>query len=427
MVLVIDNYDSFTYNLVQYLLELKQKLEVRRNDKITMDEIADIDPAAVVISPGPCTPNEAGISLELIERLAPSKPILGVCLGHQCIGQAFGGNVVRAPELMHGKTSQIHHNGEAIFGGLPTPFEATRYHSLIVERETLPETLEVCAETEDGPDNGSPPRGISCLRRPVPPRVDTYAFGQGPASQLSEVMRSGDELMIVEATREIIADGRLSFDDAAAVMGEIMDGLPTPAQFGAFVAALSVRGETSEEIAGMATVMRARARTVDAGGDLVDTCGTGGDEQNTYNISTAAAFVVAGAGGKVAKHGNRAATSLSGSADVLEALGVKIDLPPQAVAECIRRAGVGFMFAQTYHPAMKFAAAAPARNRHQDRIQRAGAANQSDRRENGRSWEWAAPTWWELWPRCWRGWGRSARSWCTGRKDSTSCQFRGRR
>lgn len=162
--------------------------------------------------------------------------------------------------------------------------------------------------------------------------------------------------MIVDATREIIADGRLSFDDAAAVMGEIMDGLPTPAQFGAFVAALSVRGETSEEIAGMATVMRARARMVDAGGDLVDTCGTGGDEQNTYNISTAAAFVVAGAGGKVAKHGNRAATSLSGSADVLEALGVKIDLPPQAVAECIRRAGVGFMFAQTYHPAMKFAA-----------------------------------------------------------------------
>ena len=150
MVLVIDNYDSFTYNLVQYLLELKQTLEVRRNDKITMDEIADLDPTAIVLSPGPCTPNEAGISLELIEQLAPSKPILGVCLGHQCIGQAFGGNVIRAPELMHGKTSQIHHNGETIFEGLPTPFEATRYHSLIVQRETLPEALEVSAETEDG-------------------------------------------------------------------------------------------------------------------------------------------------------------------------------------------------------------------------------------------------------------------------------------
>lgn len=162
--------------------------------------------------------------------------------------------------------------------------------------------------------------------------------------------------MIVGATQEIIAGGRLSFETAAAVMGEIMDGSPTPAQFGAFVAALSARGETSEEIAGMATVMRARARQVDAAGGLVDTCGTGGDGHNTYNISTAAAFVVAGAGGKVAKHGNRAATSMSGSADVLEALGVKIDLPPEGVAECIRRAGVGFMFAQTYHPAMKFAA-----------------------------------------------------------------------
>lgn len=150
MVLVIDNYDSFTYNLVQYLLELKQTLEVRRNDKITMDDIGDLDPTAIVLSPGPCTPNEAGISLELIERLAPSKPILGVCLGHQCIGQAFGGKVIRAPELMHGKTSQIHHDGETIFEGLPTPFEATRYHSLIVERETLPEALEISAETEDG-------------------------------------------------------------------------------------------------------------------------------------------------------------------------------------------------------------------------------------------------------------------------------------
>lgn len=163
--------------------------------------------------------------------------------------------------------------------------------------------------------------------------------------------------MIVESTREIIAGRELSFDDAASAMGEIMDGSPTPAQFGAFVAALSVRGETSEEIAGMATVMRERARAVDvAGADIVDTCGTGGDGKNTYNISTAAAFALAGAGARVAKHGNRAATSMSGSADVLEALGVKIDLPPEAVARCINGAGVGFMFAQTYHPAMKFAA-----------------------------------------------------------------------
>lgn len=163
--------------------------------------------------------------------------------------------------------------------------------------------------------------------------------------------------MIIEYTQRIIAGDALSFEDAAAVMGEIMDGLPTPAQFGAFVGALSTRGETSDVVAGMAAVMRDRARKVDVGyTDIVDTCGTGGDGQNTYNISTAAAFVLAGAGAKVAKHGNRAASSRSGSADVLEALGVKIDLLPKVVAECVRVTGVGFMFAQTYHPAMKFAA-----------------------------------------------------------------------
>ena len=150
MLLVIDNYDSFTYNLVQYLLELGQEVVVRRNDKVTVAEVEQMGPAAVVISPGPCTPNEAGVSMELIRRMAPRTPILGVCLGHQCIGQAFGGRVVRAPTLMHGKTSQIFHDGKTIFRDLPLPFEATRYHSLIVERETLPDSLEVCAKTRDG-------------------------------------------------------------------------------------------------------------------------------------------------------------------------------------------------------------------------------------------------------------------------------------
>ena len=150
MLLVIDNYDSFTYNLVQYLLELGQEVVVRRNDKVTVAEVEQMGPAAVVISPGPCTPNEAGVSMELIRRMAPRTPILGVCLGHQCIGQAFGGRVVRAPMLMHGKTSQIFHDGKTIFRDLPLPFEATRYHSLIVERESLPDSLEVCAETRDG-------------------------------------------------------------------------------------------------------------------------------------------------------------------------------------------------------------------------------------------------------------------------------------
>ncbi|HCK08784.1 aminodeoxychorismate/anthranilate synthase component II [bacterium] len=150
MILVIDNYDSFTYNLVQYLGELGAKLDVRRNDKVTLDEVSEIGPDKIVVSPGPCTPNEAGISVSLIERFAGEIPILGVCLGHQSVGQAFGGKVISAPDIMHGKVSKIHHDGRTIFEHLPQDFIATRYHSLIVERESLPDCFEISAETADG-------------------------------------------------------------------------------------------------------------------------------------------------------------------------------------------------------------------------------------------------------------------------------------
>jgi para-aminobenzoate synthetase component 2 len=150
MLLLLDNYDSFTYNLAQYLGQMGQTLEVRRNDKITLDEIEMLQPERIVISPGPCTPQEAGISIPLIERFAGRIPILGVCLGHQAIGAAFGGRVIRAPKLMHGKTSEIEHDGKTVFRGLPQHFTATRYHSLIVERKSLPRSLEISAETADG-------------------------------------------------------------------------------------------------------------------------------------------------------------------------------------------------------------------------------------------------------------------------------------
>jgi len=150
MLLVIDNYDSFTYNLVQYLGELGQEVRVVRNDEIPAADISGIGPTHIVISPGPCTPNEAGISLDTIQRYAGKIPILGVCLGHQSIGQAFGGKVVRAKRVMHGKTSPIRHQGRGVFAGLPDPFEATRYHSLLVERESLPDCLEITASTDEG-------------------------------------------------------------------------------------------------------------------------------------------------------------------------------------------------------------------------------------------------------------------------------------
>ena len=150
MLLVLDNYDSFTYNLVQYFGELGADMKIFRNDALTVDDVKALAPDRICISPGPCTPNEAGISLDLIRELGPTIPILGVCLGHQSIGQVYGGEVVRADRLMHGKTSPIHHNSTSVFQGLPSPFEATRYHSLIVKRETLPDCLEITAWTEEG-------------------------------------------------------------------------------------------------------------------------------------------------------------------------------------------------------------------------------------------------------------------------------------
>lgn len=150
MLLVIDNYDSFTYNLVQYFGELGAEMEVHRNDQITIDEIREKNPERICISPGPCTPSEAGISCDVIEAFGESIPLFGVCLGHQSIGQVFGGDVVRADRLMHGKTSPVHHEGKFLFEGIPSPFEATRYHSLIVKRDTFPDCLEITAETEEG-------------------------------------------------------------------------------------------------------------------------------------------------------------------------------------------------------------------------------------------------------------------------------------
>jgi anthranilate synthase component 2 len=153
MLLMIDNYDSFTYNVVQYLGELGADVVVYRNDEITLDDIERLAPTAIVVSPGPCTPNEAGISMDVIRTFGPRIPLLGVCLGHQCLGQVYGGRVVRARAVMHGKTSLIHHHGEGVFRGLPQPFEATRYHSLVVAREALPDCLEITAWTErPGPD-----------------------------------------------------------------------------------------------------------------------------------------------------------------------------------------------------------------------------------------------------------------------------------
>ncbi len=378
MILLIDNYDSFTYNLAQYLGELGAEVQVVRNDAITLDEIAALAPTHIVISPGPGTPDDAGISLAVVERFAPSVPILGVCLGHQAIGQAFGGRVVRAGRLMHGKVSPVYHDGRGLFSGLPSPFRATRYHSLIVA-EPLPDCLEVSARTPARPGSRQRARGgeVMALRHR---RYPTVGVQFHPESILTEhghqllenflaggsyrspaishqSFPGGSAMSIKDAIAKVMERQDLTEVEAEAAMMQIMQGQATSAQIGAFLTALRMKGETVDEITGCARAMRRSAVAVRPrrAETLVDTCGTGGDGAGTFNISTTAAFVVAGAGQPVAKHGNRSISSKCGSADVLEALGVNLDLTPAQVAACVDEVGIGFLFAPKLHPAMKHA------------------------------------------------------------------------
>lgn len=369
-VVLIDNYDSFTYNLAQYLGELGAEVLIFRNDAISPAEIVALQPTHLVVSPGPGSPQEAGVSNEVIQKLGKTIPTLGVCLGHQCIGYTFGGKVTHAPSLMHGKTSLIYHQGDGLFAGVPSPFEATRYHSLIVS-EPLPAELEVTARTEDGvimalrhkqypiygvqfhPESILTPHGKQILANFLEIKfIHRLPFPGEPSLQ------KGETEMLKPYLSKIVQHRNLTIQEAEEAMTLIMTGQATHAQIGAFLVGLRMKGETIDEIVGCARAMRAQATPVPLSNNsvaLFDTAGTGGDGKHSFNISTAAAFVIAGAGYKVAKHGNRAVSSTCGSADILAALGIEIEATPEQVARCIDEVGIGFLFAPRFHPAMKYA------------------------------------------------------------------------
>lgn len=409
MILVIDNYDSFTYNLVQLLAALGADVRVERNDAVSPAQVVAMSPRGVVISPGPGVPADAGASEAVIAAAAEAGiPVLGVCLGHQAIGEVFGGRVVRAPRPVHGKTADVYHSGTGLLEGMPNPFTATRYHSLVVDFDSLPIELEVTAKTDDGlimalrhrelpvfgvqfhPESVLSPEGTKVLQNFLTLTgeivAEETAAGaaepQGPALGQSSpgsratserVMRSSAASPAAElaadltapaarvatlpaAIDRVVTGGSLGEEEAYAVMGLIMDGEATSAQIASLVTGIRMKGETVDEIVGFARAMRERAAAVRPTVEgYIDTCGTGGDGLATFNISTTAAFVVAGAGVPIAKHGNRAVSSRSGSADVLEALGVRIDLTPQQMARCIDEVGVGFLFAQALHASMRHA------------------------------------------------------------------------
>lgn len=373
MILLIDNYDSFTYNLVQLFAVLGAEVRVERNDALTAEEALALNPSGIVISPGPGGPKDAGISCDVIRLAAASKvPLLGICLGHQCIAEVFGGKVIRAPYPVHGKTGEIYHEKTGLFEGVESPFTATRYHSLCVDGECVPDALEVTARTSEGIVMGLAHRELPHFGFQFHPEsILTAAGGKVLANFLrltgeipeeeagGEVRSSSGASSVAAAIAKVSGGASLSEEEAHAAMSSIMTGEVSSAQIAALAIGLRMKGETVDEIVGFASAMREKVTPVrPASGDCIDLCGTGGDGLSTFNISTCAAFVVAGAGVPVAKHGNRAVSSATGSADVLEALGVDVTIDASAMARCIDECGVGFLFASTLHAGMRHAAAA---------------------------------------------------------------------
>ncbi len=368
MIIMIDNYDSFAYNVYQALGKLYPDIKVFRNDETTIEEIESLKPEALIISPGPSYPKDAGICIDAIKYFAGKLPILGICLGHQSIGEAFGGNVIHANMPLHGKATQITLDTSCtIFKGMPEKISAARYHSLIVEKASLPDCLEITATDEEGQ--------IMALRHK---EHQIYGVQFHPESILAEMGENILANFLSEtaglktaqvnapsipqekrtALKKYVAKAsdmqNLTSDEAYEAMDIIMSDAATNSQIASFLTAMRLKGETIDEITGFAKGMRSKAAPLDGFKSSIDIVGTGGDLAGTFNISTTSSFVISAAGIPVAKHGNRAASSKSGAADCLESLGVNLKLTPAQAAQCLSEVGQAFLFAVTFHPAMKY-------------------------------------------------------------------------
>ena len=368
MIYLIDNYDSFSYNLYQLIGEVDPAIEVIRNDALTVEELEEKNPEAVILSPGPGRPADAGICEEVALKLSGKVPILGVCLGHQAICEAFGGTVGYAKELMHGKSSLVKVDEQSpLFKGLPAKVRVARYHSLAADEGSLPECLQVVSRADDGevmavqhaefPTFGVQFHPESILTPDGRAMIENFlAIATKEYTAVAPIVRK-EPTMIREAIFKLVDKQDLTYDEAYDVINEIMSGETTQVQTAAFLSTLSTKSTKSEtiaEIAGCAAAMRSHATKVDYDKPLLEIVGTGGDKAGSFNISTTAAFIIAAGGAKVAKHGNRAASSKSGTADCQEALGVNIEQGPDLCKKLLDEVGMCFFFAQKYHTAMRY-------------------------------------------------------------------------
>ncbi len=355
MYLIIDNYDSFTYNLYQYFCEISDKeFKVVRNNKITIKEIEKLDPEGIIISPGPGTPDDGGISLEAIKHFAGKKPILGICLGHQCIGQAFGGKIIQADRIVHGKVEEIILDGKGLFRNITSPSRFTRYHSLIIDPDTIPCELEITARSKDGEIMGVRHKEYIIEGVQIHPESIESEAGKKLLKNFLNYKRESIEPKAILS--KLMDKQDLTFEETAGFMEELTDGELNNSQIAAFLACLNVKGFIPEEIAGAASILRKKKKSVISSEPVLDTCGTGGDGLGTFNISSMSALIASACGAIVAKHGNRSVSSKCGSADFYSSLGININLTPENASTVLKQTGFTFLFAPLFHGAMKYAA-----------------------------------------------------------------------
>ena len=366
MILVIDNYDSFTFNVVQALESAtKEEIKVLRNDEANIEELAALEPSKLIVSPGPGIPAGAGVSIEAIRYFAGKIPILGICLGHQAIGEAFGAKIVSAKFIKHGIVEDIDLDGRGIFRTIGRNAKFTRYHSLVIDESTLPADFEVTARAKDG--------DIMGIRHKTMPIEGVQFHPESIASQACQELFKAflnyrrNNLPVAEYLKQLIDEKKpLTREQASFFMENLTDGTMDEKATASILTAMASRGlPTAEEMAGCAGALlekktpfpfkKADNENGPAGG-LAEIVGTGGDGKGSFNISSLSALVVASCGQGVAKHGNRAVSSKSGAADFFENLGIKIMAEPEKTASLVEQTGFGFLMAPVYHSAMRFAA-----------------------------------------------------------------------
>ncbi|MBR1912489.1 MAG: bifunctional anthranilate synthase component II/anthranilate phosphoribosyltransferase [Treponema sp.] len=355
MILVIDNYDSFTYNVVQALQRLSEdEVKAVRSKEVSIADLEALKPSKLVISPGPGTPADAGISEEAIKHFAGKIPILGICLGHQAIGEAFGARIIQAKRICHGVVDPIKMDGKGVFRiiGRAAPF--TRYHSLVIDESTLSDDFEITARSEDGDIMGI--RHKTMLIEGIQFHPESIASTEGDKIFTAFLNYHRENFPTAAYLSQLISKEDLTEEQAQLFMENLTEGALDERVTAALLTAIAAKGPSSSEMAGCAKVLLAKRKEIPIdGANLAEIVGTGGDGKGSFNISSLSAIIAAACGQPMAKHGNRAVSSKSGAADFYEAIGIKIDNTPQKTAEQIKKTRFGFLMATLYHSAMRFA------------------------------------------------------------------------